>query len=234
MAAAQIDAQRRMAKKFKFNVKRSTSNLPAFFVEPRQLTNTIDGHQSSPKIDDIVHRVTVADRAGRKSLIYSFFLGRGLRLVEKHLAENGVKFASFTGGETTKEKEDIVKRHNTDQLRVLLISKSGAEGLDLKNTSYVHLLEASWNESITQQVIGRARRYKSHDGARGIPKTVKAFRYFACMPPESGVDINTYTGYRALLHFSADEILRKMARDKDVVLTHFLKAIIEWSLDSSK
>lgn len=46
---------------------------------------------------------------------------------------------------------------------VMLISKSGAEGLNTKNVRQVHIMEPFWHANRIDQVIGRARRAHSHD-----------------------------------------------------------------------
>ena len=47
---------------------------------------------------------------------------------------------------------------------LLLASGAGSEGLDLKGTRLMQLLEPHWNESRLDQVIGRGIRYRSHEG----------------------------------------------------------------------
>ena len=47
-------------------------------------------------------------------------------------------------------------------IKVIMITKAGAEGLDLKNVRNVHIMEPYWYETRIQQVIGRAARYNSH------------------------------------------------------------------------
>ena len=51
-----------------------------------------------------------------------------------------------------------------ERLRVLLVSKTGAEGLDLKYIRQVHILEPYWDQSRINQVIARAVRLNSHQG----------------------------------------------------------------------
>jgi patatin-like phospholipase/acyl hydrolase len=43
-----------------------------------------------------------------------------------------------------------------------LLSSSGGEGLELKGVRQVQVLEPHFNKSKIDQVVGRARRYKSH------------------------------------------------------------------------
>ena len=47
-------------------------------------------------------------------------------------------------------------------VKLLMITSSGAEGINLKNTRFVHIVEPYWNMVRPEQVIGRARRICSH------------------------------------------------------------------------
>jgi len=72
------------------------------------------------------------------------------------------KVMEFTGQKrdiNMQEKWNSTKADRTQ--RFLVVSSVAAEGLDLKNTSFVHLMESWWNESFNQQVIARIRRFRS-------------------------------------------------------------------------
>lgn len=73
-----------------------------------------------------------------------------------------IHFGVIEGMVDAKERAKIIQRYNRGELRVLFISKAGGEGLDLKNTRAVILLEPSWNDAGQEQVIGRAIRFQSH------------------------------------------------------------------------
>ncbi len=51
---------------------------------------------------------------------------------------------------------------NGEQVKVVLISKAAAEGLDFKNIRQIHLLEPWYNTNRSEQIIGRAVRNSSH------------------------------------------------------------------------
>ena len=109
-------------------------------------------------------------------------------------------FALYTGTETVEEKEIIRNVFNGDwdkipsslssQLReknvnnnlgeiitILMITSSGSEGITLKNTRYVHIMEPYWHPVRTDQVIGRARRICSHKDLPVELRTVEVFIY---------------------------------------------------------
>ena len=58
-----------------------------------------------------------------------------------------------------------------------MITASGAEGISLKNTRYVHIIEPYWHPVRTEQVIGRARRICSHQELPPELRTVNVFLY---------------------------------------------------------
>ena len=46
---------------------------------------------------------------------------------------------------------------------MLVITKAGAEGLDLKETRSIVIIDPTFNPSSIEQIIGRGVRYKSHE-----------------------------------------------------------------------
>ena len=109
-------------------------------------------------------------------------------------------FALYTGTETAEEKEIIRNIYNGDWefvpsgiaeqlremsvnnnmgeiIRILMITSSGSEGINLKNTRYVHIMEPYWHPVRMEQVIGRARRICSHKSLPLELQTVEVFLY---------------------------------------------------------
>jgi hypothetical protein len=109
-------------------------------------------------------------------------------------------FALYTGTETTEEKEiirhiyngewdqipksisDVLKQSHVNNnmgevIKVFMITSSGSEGINLRNTRYVHLMEPYWHPVRAEQVIGRARRICSHKDLPPAFQTVEVFVY---------------------------------------------------------
>jgi len=109
-------------------------------------------------------------------------------------------FALYTGTETSEEKEIIRKIYNgsweelspslTNELqsiarnnqmgeviKVFMITASGSEGINLRNTRYVHIMEPYWHPVRIEQVVGRARRICSHTDLPKELQTVEVFLY---------------------------------------------------------
>ena len=109
-------------------------------------------------------------------------------------------YALYTGTETSEEKEMLrhiyngewnqipesigsvlkSKYHNNNMgevIKVFMITSSGSEGINLRNTRYVHIMEPYWHPVRTEQVIGRARRICSHKDLPKALQTVEVFIY---------------------------------------------------------
>jgi hypothetical protein len=101
------------------------------------------------------------------------------------------RFAIFSGEQSMEDKQAILKTmtHPSNirggKIKVLLISKSGTEGLDLKNVRYVHILEPYWNFSLIQQVIARGVRYRSHEALPEDERNVQTIIYMSDYNPET-------------------------------------------------
>ncbi len=72
---------------------------------------------------------------------------------DKLFSPNNIEDLKFITNENNKDGE---------QVKVVLISKAAAEGLDFKNIRQIHLLEPWYNTNRTEQIIGRAVRNSSH------------------------------------------------------------------------
>ena len=93
-----------------------------------------------------------------------------LKIVEdlKSLAkERGIK------GDKFETKKNIYG----DLIKAIFITKSGSEGISLKNVRQVHIMEPYWNDIRIQQVIGRAVRAGSHLALPKHERTVDVFIY---------------------------------------------------------
>jgi hypothetical protein len=109
-------------------------------------------------------------------------------------------YALYTGTESDEEKKIIKDIYNGDWdnvdtsiannlrriahnnnmgeiIKIFMITSSGSEGINLRNTRYVHIMEPYWHPVRTEQVIGRARRICSHTKLPLALQTVEVFVY---------------------------------------------------------
>lgn len=199
-----------------------------FFTDPRKIANAVkvEGRWKFPKLKEIAERVARAARRGEKSLLYSFFVERGTDILKSLLDEMRVPNAVISGKQSQAYRTHAVKRYNDDALMALIVSDAGSEGLDLKHTTHVHIAEPTWNEEITSQIIGRARRYKSHTRDDVYPG-VKVHRYYSVLPDEDNVPPEDVS----IANMSADTVIRHISLAKNEVCKAFLKEVIRGSFE---
>jgi SNF2 family DNA or RNA helicase len=126
----------------------------------RRAVNNLE-NEKSQKIQWVVDKIVNPDTPG-PIIVFSHWLDAGNKIIASALQQLNVPFAFIQGQIKMAERVKIVNDYNTGKIKVLLLSMAGGEGLDLKNTRTVILLEPSWNESTLEQVIGRAVRFRSH------------------------------------------------------------------------
>jgi len=143
-----------------------------------------DERASTPKIQEAVSRLSSMSKSDPnfRGVVYSNYVEAGLRPYEKSLKREGIKFETLTGSLSAKQKAQLVENYNSGKTPVLLVSSSGTEGLDLKGTKLVQVLEPHWNNSKIDQVIGRGVRYQSHKHLPPEERKVVVQRYYSTIP----------------------------------------------------
>ena len=200
-------------------------NVNRFFLtKPREINSRLNDRH--PKLDEVVRRVEEEHRRGGKSVVFSTYLHSGLYRIRQLLAARGVPSEVYEGATPAREKKRIVRDYNEDRVRVLLLSESGKEGLDLKNTTQMHVVEPQWNEEKVAQVIGRGVRYQSHTRE---PRHVDVYRYYSTLPPEADAFFHDYPSTSLLKRMGADEILMEITVRKNEVNTAFLQRLVRIS-----
>jgi hypothetical protein len=86
-----------------------------------------------------------------------------------------------------------------DIIKVLMITQSGSEGINLKNVRQVHIMEPYWNQVRVDQVIGRAVRTKSH---------------FALPKEDQNVDVHLYASTFTKKQLVDNVTLRNLDKSK--------------------
>lgn len=201
-----------------FSAVRQISNTPESFLE-KSIPNTM-----SPKIQAIVDNVT---NSPNQSLVYSNYLGSGVESISKQLSKNKVPHGVFTGDLSSKEKNELVKKYNSGKIKSLLVSSSGGEGLDLKNTREVHILEPHFNKSKIDQVIGRAARYLSHSDLPVKEQNVTVFKYTSRLPLKRKTLLQKLHLTDPTRNPSIDQYLESMGQQKEELNEEFLQVLRE-------
>jgi len=137
-------------------------------------------------------------------VIYSEFIAMGIEMVARLLEANGWvayrkgqggakggKCYAVISGDVAEEARVEIQRAITDrnnmhgeQIALLLISKTGAEGLDLKYVRHIHILEPFWNYARITQIVARGVRYRSHADLPPNERDVQPYIYLAGYPED--------------------------------------------------
>jgi superfamily II DNA/RNA helicase len=163
------------------NGVRQVSNNPASYSSAFKG----DPYQHSPKMQRMVAEIKKRHEANPnfRGLIYSNYLDSGIKPLAAQLSREGISNAMFSGELNDTDRKKLVQAYNEGKIKALLISGAGAEGLDLKGTRLVQVMEPHWNLSRINQVIGRAVRHKSHSHLPENERNVEIQRFYSKPTP---------------------------------------------------
>jgi len=196
--------------------KQEKSQLNSFSQGSRQASNSYrhlvqdrDSAEYTPKIKKAVESLEQGLKGDKnfKGLVYSNYLDSGVGEYSRALTERSIKHGVFTGALSREEKDKLKNDYNSGKLKVLLISASGSEGLDLKGSKRVQLLDGHFHGNRGKQVIGRAARYESHEHLPKEERKVEVEHFHSVHPKGLFGDKPT----------SIDTYLAGMSDDKAVV-----------------
>ena len=171
-------------------------------------------------------------------------------------------FALYTGTESAEEKELIRNIYNGEWnllpnnlalqlkqvapnnnmgeiIKLIIISAAGAEGISLKNTRFVHIMEPYWHPVRTEQVIGRARRICSHENLEEPLRNIKVFLYLMKLSEGQAKSASNQlqrfdvskTDKSSKIPLTTDENLYDLARRKQNIHKQLLKCVKETAID---
>ena len=164
------------------------------------------------------------------------------------------KFVLYTGTEEADEKEIIRNIYNSNWsqisgtireklekinannymgeiIKVFMITSSGAEGINLENTRFVHIADPYWHPVRMEQVIGRAKRICSHKNLPEELRNIKVFLYLSTLSAEQldkNIEIKTKDDGK-----TTDEYLFELANTKERINKQILTATMETAMDCS-
>ena len=112
---------------------------------------------------------------------------------------------------------------------LLMITQSGAEGLNLRNVRHVYILEPFWNEVRINQVIGRAVRKGSHLELPEEERDVKVTMFLTTFT-KAQVKANKTIQFKDN-GLTTDENVRELALKKDRIIQQFLRLVQSNAMD---
>lgn len=216
-------SQREMAGMFAELMQgRKVMTDPAALAENLQDKNP---YEYSPKVRRVVDdlKTHLDESPGNKSVIYGNLIHNQLNAVSKALDEQGVPYTTYYGvgneGNTSAKRSQNVQDYLSGKKRVLLISGAGGEGLDLKGSTMMQMLEGHYNPEKIQQAEARVRRLgDKHDRPILIKKYVSTV-------PSGGLQ-KMLKIFGAKPATSIDEYIYSTAKRKDD-LNQDLRSVLE-------
>ncbi len=139
------------------------------------------------------------------------------------------KYAIISGEVDISDRVAIQRIYNSaankygGQIDMILLSSTGAEGLDLKNVRHIHIMEPYWNWGRVDQIKARGVRNDSHIMLQQAERNVQPYIYLA-IPPQSEISDG------AKVSTTDTELYEESILDS-IVIESFLSAIKEVSIE---
>ncbi len=210
-----------------------------------KMKDELFGHSESPKI---WHMIETIKKGKLPVLIYSQFIKSGLNVVGKYLEKVGFKrwipskdgnstithakrYCMISGEVKPEDRATTVQMFNSsanmygDIIGCILISETGAEGLDLHHIRAVHILEPYWDFARLLQVQGRAIRKGSHIDLPETDRNVQTYIYVST-PNKKARQVSNFKENETI-----DERFLRNAVRKYKLIELFLNTIKEISIE---
>ncbi len=208
--------------------KKESQQLNSFLTAARQAANTTSPFvQDKSKVEDpkiqlaFEHlKKTLGSSEKAKAVIYSNFLQAGIDPYKARLDAEKIPYGEFTGEMSKKKRDELVRQYNSGKLRTLFLSSAGGEGLDLKGTRLMQILEPHWNEEKIKQVEGRGARFQSHADLPPEERKLLIENYLSSRPQGVGTKLGKLIFGREP-DKSVDEYLTNMSENKEKLINEF-------------
>lgn len=194
-------------------------------------------------------------------IVYSQFIDSGVGLLGKVLESYGFKeiksiddalkhkegaaYAIISGEVDPDLRTEIIKIFNSpenkhgEHLLMLLVTSTGAEGLDLKCVRHIHILEPYWHWSRIAQVFARGVRMDSHISLPENERNVQPYIYLSDYPGIDKLKEISEAMDEGLEHIkkqmekesTTDVTLYEKSIENQNMINSFLQAIKEASVD---
>ena len=179
----EIEIIDRVIKKFFQCLKRDYLDSEGGMIDHDFLKNRLLNYMC-PKIVAII--VNILKHYDSKQVIFSFFINKnGLLFIHNILKICNINTEIYSGEVSAKNRQKILDKFNSEEnrygknIKVLLVTEAGCEGITMLEVEHVHFLETNPNANKALQCIGRSARFKSHANMPPERKKVNIWRYYA-------------------------------------------------------
>jgi len=185
-------------------VKITKQHIFAKLTVLKQICNFAPRKFTSPKTDVLKGQIEEIIESGNKVIIFSQYVDEGVSKLEKILEPYGV--AKIVGGQTdANRRSEIEKFKKNPEIPILIASvRSGGEGLNLTEASYVVHFDHWWNPAVMWQAEDRVHR-------RGQTRGVNIYSYW--------------------MKGTVDERIRQKLREKGVLFEQVIDGLAEENIE---
>lgn len=169
--------------------------LSSFLAGPRQVSlspypfmgakgDPLEAFNQSPKLRKAVDLMAanLEKDPAWKGVAFSNFVDAGLTPYGAALKARGVPYGVFHGGLDDAARKAVVDDYNAGRTRVLLLGPAGGEGISLKGTRQLQVLDPHWNSARSEQAVGRGVRFDSHADLPEDQRNVLIQRFASRLP----------------------------------------------------
>lgn len=145
------------------------------------------------------------------------------------IAKKFTGYCEYHGRIDPKERTRIKDMFNSldnvygEKCKVIILSPSATEGIQLLDIRQEHIMEPYWTEVRIQQIIGRGIRQCSHKDLPPDERVVDIYRYKVIKPRELDSDDT--------VRMTTDEYVEDVAKAKSNLIESFLSAMKEAAID---
>lgn len=233
-------------KKFATAIRRATQNLDS----------SLENNKKLEYINSIIRKIYRKNkkrtRENRyKIIIYSNYKNHGINLIKQMMPDDKIHlpYATISGDTKMSDRQKKVRLYNQGKINVLFLTKAAGEGLDLKGTDFIVIMEPNWNENSIEQVIARAIRFKSHENREPRRKVVRVIQLYHVKEYDRSKEYldrlektiqtlkesDRYDGYKFRINedSSCDEVMRSFSIKKQVILNKIEQDLKNLSIENN-
>lgn len=207
------------------NLYQSSTDLMAFYNGIRRAVNLASTIEESPKIAWTINKIKQNLFNNKKVLVYSSWKNTGINLIKNKLDKLNIPYVSISGDIKPSLRQNLIDKYNNGSIKIMLITSAASEGISLKETRTVIILEPYWNNEKINQIIGRAIRFKSHKNL--LPKDRKVDIYLLILKKPKDIP------NKKDKLISADELLYAFSTKKSNAINFFYKKITPLSIENN-
>lgn len=210
------------------------AKLNVFSSAVRQASDSLQKYDPSAPLSDssklylaAQNMITYSATPYFRGIFFSNYINAGIVPYSKILQINNVNYYIFTGKTSKKNKEAIVNEFNeiSPSPKILLISSSGAEGLNFIGTTLIQILEPHFNQAKINQMIWRGIRLHSHSHLPQDKRYITVEHYISTLPQRWYNKV-----FNIKIKISIDEYLLATSLKKEKIMQEIKSGIKHYDL----